>query len=123
MKIGGMNGNKSSGWCDHDAEHITRHARENNAIIESAKAGYQNPAQLTTPPLAHKAAMERRDILNSAQDFSAPSPRQSFRACSDEEAAALDEIASNPAESPDPDTVARFDAVMAKLTAHLAMPR
>jgi len=117
-----INGGKSTVWCDHDAEHIMRYAKEKNAVIESAKSGYQNPEQPTMPPMAQQADLDRHDILNPAPDFSAPSPRQPFQICSDEEAAALDEVAAYPADNLDPDTAARFDEIMNQLTARLAMP-
>jgi hypothetical protein len=126
--------------CSHNEEKIKQFAREKDAIIasakpgfedpnsektavENAKADYQNPVQLSPPPLPHKVTSDGQEILKQPPDFSAQSARQSFSVCSEEEAAALEEIASNPADPPDPETMARFDAVMAKLTAHLAMPR
>ncbi|OAD20399.1 hypothetical protein THIOM_003902, partial [Candidatus Thiomargarita nelsonii] len=61
-----IKGEKSTVWCDHDAEHIMKYAREKTAVIESAKSGYENPEQPTTPPMAHKADLDGQDILNPA---------------------------------------------------------
>jgi len=114
--------------CSHNREKIKQFAREKDALIVSAKPGFEDPdtvepEQSTTLPLSHKAVSDGQDILNPAPDFPAPSPKQSFQACSEEEEAALDEIAACPTDALDPDAAARLDEVMAQLTAHLSMQR